>query len=118
MRNDVERYESGQLYLLKTGKFILITEVEPETKLNKGETNRRCYCKLGHCHVKGEEMKNDNIVIIENGPNGQIISIDVSESAAYSIQTLRSMEAYYVGKLSKDKLKHFNNVLSDYLDRN
>lgn len=114
---DVIRYEENQIYLLNDGSFVLITDVDPVTKLNATETSRRCSCRIGHPHKYNEQFKKNGeyIVVVVNEPMRQTISIDISNIRAFTISELRTMEAIYVGKLSETKIKEVKRMASEYI---
>lgn len=117
MRNDLERYEHGQVYLLTNGDFVLITSVDELNRVNNSDKTRRCYCKLGHKYIKGEQVKDHkgNLLIIETDKDS-IVTIDTSKSVTFTITELKNKEAYYLGKLSDDKLNKYNLMNNDFDD--
>lgn len=116
MKTNLDRYSEYQMFLLKNGSFILIIDVDPVNKINNNENSRRCYCKIGKLHKKNDQFnKNgDNILVVEDAPDDLVVSIDVSKNATYSISELRTKEARYMGKLTKEKITELQRILSDY----
>lgn len=115
MKTNLDRYNEYQMFLLKNGSFILITDVDPANKINNNENSRRCYCKVGKLHKKNDQFnKNGCILVIENAPDDVAVSIDISKNVIYSISELRNKEARYMGKLSQEKIAELQRIISDY----
>lgn len=112
---DVVRYEEYQIYLLKNGMFVLITEIEPLTKFNN-EDSRKCYCKVGRRYKKSDQFKYQFNMVIENPAMRQMITIDVSDDRTLPMAELRDVEAMYVGKLSKEKIAEYRRLATEYIN--
>lgn len=114
----VERYEANQIFLLKDGTYILITEVQPASQSAKTAieqfNNRRLSGKLGKRYKKGEQFKKEHIMVVEAPNESATITIDASKTANMTFTELRSKEAYYIGKISGNKAEEFKRVLSEY----
>jgi hypothetical protein len=116
MRTDFEMFQKNQVLLLKDGSFILITDIDPQTKLNNTEANRRCYCKKGHKYKKNEQFKDKGkfICVFENEPENQVISIDCSEQASFTIAELRKNVSMIIGIVKDEKMKDYYKINADY----
>ena len=114
MRNDLERYHKGQVYLLNNGQFICINSVDEMTKMNTSEKSRQVRFSKGHPHKKGDEFKSDYAMVIENGNNA--ITFEVNETVSCSIDELKKLEAAYIGTINPDKLTRYNVILANYYD--
>ena len=114
----VERYEANQIFLLRDGSYILITEVQPANQSSKTNTNqfdnRRLSGKLGKRYKKGEQFKKEHIMVVEAPNESAVVTIDASKTVNMTFAELRAKEAYYFGKLSGNKVDEFKRVLSDY----
>ena len=117
MRNEIVHFEKGQIWVLSTGEFVYINDVDEVTKLHTSENDRRCYCCVGHRHLPKEEFKNENIFVVENEPMKSVISFDFSSSKTYTIAELRMLEAKYIGKLTEEKSKKYYSGLAGYYDK-
>jgi hypothetical protein len=115
MKTELNRYTQYQIYLLNDGRFALISDIEPASKLKPDESDRRCAIKLGHKHVKGEEFRKSNIMVVENEPTNTVIAIDVSVNLNMTISSLRKSEARYTGTLTDEKIKEYNRICSEYI---
>lgn len=116
MRTDFNKFQENQVLLLKDGTFVMITGVDPATKINNSEKTRRCYCKLGHKYKKNEQFKEKGkfICVFENEPEGQIISIDCSQMKTYTIEELRKLVAIEIGIVTEEKMKDFNRISAEF----
>jgi hypothetical protein len=118
MNRDFNLFEENQVWLLTTGKFVLITDVDPVTRINSSETDRRIHCKVGRAYKKGEQfkVKNQYTVVFENEPTESSIIIDCNDSETLTISQMRKCAATLIGKLNEDALKRYKRALSEYLD--
>lgn len=116
MKNEINHFEKGQIWVLADGNIIMITNVDEATKLHNTEDSRYCQCVMGHRHQKNEQFKNNHIVVVENGPVNSVVSFDVSEGKKYSISELRRLEAGFIGKLNDEKAKLFNTKLANWYE--
>lgn len=119
MRNEIVHFEKGQVWLLSNGDFIIINDVDDITKLHSSEDDRRVHCAVGHKHIPKEEFRNDNLVIVENGPMNLVISFDISISSkkSYLMSDLRKLEAKFIGSLTEEKSKIYYSRLASYYDK-
>lgn len=115
MKQNLDRYEAYQVYLLKNGSYIMISDVDPITKLKNSDKDRYVDCKVGHKYTKNEALKNPSIVAIEDASNNIVIAIDVLSNIRCTITELRATEAIYLGKLTNDKQKDYSRILSSVL---
>lgn len=114
MRNDLERYYKGQVYILNDGQFICINSVDPLTKMNTSERSRQVRFSKGHPHTKGDEFRGDYTLVIDNGNSA--ITFDIDKTGSCSIDELRRLEAAYIGTINPEKLTKYNVILANYYD--
>lgn len=114
---DIERYQENQLYLLKNGTYVMITDVDPPTPISHDNTSRRCTIRTGKTKKKGDEFKLDSPLVIEDISSNISIIFDMSSSRIVTIDELKSKEAYYIGTLSNKKNEEKAKLLHDVCSR-
>ena len=103
---DILKYEENEVYLLKSGMFILITDVAPITPLHPDDSTRIIH------FIRGI-MKTDQNTFVQHGQNATV-SIDnpmssqqilfyPNRSGQMTIAELKNLEVSYIGKLRTEK---------------
>ena len=103
MKATIERYQAGQLVLLKNSEIIYISEVDQKNRIKNKDSDRWIYYYKGHYHNKSNNFK-DNIVVIESDDG--IFDIDVSKQNKITIADLKKFDAYYIGLLDSNSIKN------------
>lgn len=119
MKNDLNPFVPGQLLLLKTGEFVYIMDVDPETRY-KNDDSRNCNCRMGHIYKKDEEFKkkSTDFGLIEDERNNQMIAIDMAKIRNFKLSELMKLTATSFGRLSEQKMSNFAKIAGDMYERN
>lgn len=116
MKTEINKYSKGQVYLLKNGQFIIVNSIDELTKMNTSEKSRNVYYSIGRLHKKGDEFKSDMAFVIENEPLNTVLTFDINNSKSISIDSMRKLEASFIGTITDDVAKRYFKKVGEYYD--
>lgn len=108
---EIDKFKEYQIYLLLSGKFILITDVQPSNKMHASEKDRRCHFVYGKSYTsKSQLLSNTMIVNDKNTANSMVFDCD--KIVGSDLAFIRNNEARYIGTLTDEKIKQFSQIRS------
>ena len=107
MKNMIERYEEHQMYLLKTGKYIMISGVDPYNRFHATDTDRTVRYYEGEVYDKNNLFRGKKKVVIEDNESNLHITFEMGVIHSLTIAQIKTLEAYYIGKPSSEVIKNF-----------
>ena len=105
MRNMIERYEERQIYLLKTGKYIMISGVDPYNRFHASDLDRTIRYYEGEVYDKNNLFRGKKKVVIEDNESNLHITFELGVVRSMTMAQLKSLEAYYIGKPSSGTIE-------------
>ena len=110
--NHIERFEEGQLWLLRTGEIVCIKEVAPLTKIHSSDNSRR----IEYFDVKKSEKKlSSGIIILESLRNYCSYDVDIEHVNEITYEMLNDMAISYLGKVISDKMDMIRRAYNDII---
>lgn len=108
MRMDFNKFAENQVFLMKDGTYIIITDVSP---------NGRVEYKQGVKYTKKNLFANnsEHKIVFEDAIDNISIMIDCSKSKNGTTEELYKNVAMLVGTINKDALSRYNKVVADYV---
>jgi hypothetical protein len=116
MRNDLEMFSANQVYLLKDGTFILVSDVDPVTKFANNDKSRKVHYKIGQKYDKKKVFSMTYGVEIEDASTNSQMMFDCAQSGNMSIHDLKKVVGCYLGTLNGASAKRFGTTNSEYVN--
>lgn len=115
--NDVERYALSQVWMMKDGTAVLITGIDPISKLRSSNKERNVRGKKVTLRSQNKTLS-DKLVIFTDPTSDIIYQIDLDSNVSMSIKDMRNHEAGYLFSVTMSFMEKINRQLADHDSNN
>lgn len=105
MKHDVERFMQNQLWILRNGRIIYISDVTPFNKFHSSDADRMATFRFVRPLDKGANVFDSDLFVFAIGKTN--FGINMANTKEVSLETLENQAAYLMGGLTPEIEKKF-----------